>query len=683
MKKMRKVLATAATVLAVSLLAPTAAFAQGGTGGGIGGGSGGDTSQGDWHWRSSAYDESGKAWNEFLEKNGVSEKTALREVNSRVGETKVCEESKVVWWIADKRGKWTFNYTGRTDTRGGSDVWHPRKSYGRAPLQGEADAFRKWDREENGNKFKSKPGYTIICSGAFDVPDKTWTETTEKVVGKEVTTEDFNEQYSWYTQVTPGLLINGEDPIGENNLHPQKSKVTKTAYGELWDKVKNKKVKPNAEELTKLVKDAKAKDAKSSRQTVDLDAQNKAGMAEGGILNVTEQTRYAKMSVSTTVVTIRTTTCNFTQEWDYDKKKWKDATKECSDKDHKEESSTRSVTQGTLKNTGFWQLLSVHCNLDEFNALVNSSKDITVQDSGDPSKGVSAVAVTKKYDQTPAQLPFGQSTNSNAAQAATGDLGFFDKECPFNCRAEGDGATDKNGAADNVGAKGNKGNKYGAKADDGVNSNYYELFRDNETTTIKPDVWFPASSGVVDYDGHAPLSTTITRDADGTPELGKFVKITTDDGKKLFTAEDNAPVTQKNYSVDTFSTATATQLAGLVEGVTVKSSWASEDARPQIFNFKWEYAPTVSMKVPTAGLGFGAGSGKQTIGSSSTLKTAVEGKCVGQYGTGEGYDTSSIAKNSGTGTSNEVDGKILGEAGKDAAKDPTNLVVKFIRSASE
>ena len=153
MKKMRKVLATAATVLAISLLAPTAAFAQGGTGGGIGGGSGGDTSQGDWHWRSSAYDESGKAWNEFLEKNGVSEKTALREVNSRVGETQVCEESKVVWWIADKRGKWTFNYTGRTDTRGGSDVWHPRKSYGRAPLQGEADAFRKWDREENGNKI--------------------------------------------------------------------------------------------------------------------------------------------------------------------------------------------------------------------------------------------------------------------------------------------------------------------------------------------------------------------------------------------------------------------------------------------------------------------------------------------------------------------------------------------------
>lgn len=683
MKKMRKVLAAASAALAISLLAPTAAFAGGGTGGGIGGGDGGDTSQGGWHWRSAAYDETGKAWTEFLEKSGVSEKTALKEVNGRVGETQVCEESKVVWWIADKRGKWTFNFTGQTDSRGGSDVWHPRKSYGRAPLKGEADAFRKWDREENGNKFKDKPGYTIICSGAFDVPDKTWTEKTEKVVGKKVTTEDFNEQYSWYTQVTPGLLDNGTDPIGEDNLHSQKSKVTKTAYGELWDKVKTKKIKPNASELTKLVKEAKAKDAKASRQTLNLDAQNKAGMAEGGILNVTEQTRYAKMSVATTVVTIRTTTCNFTQEWDYDKKKWKPATKECSDKDHKEESSTRSVTQGTLKNTGFWQLLSVHCNLDAFNALVNSSEDITVKDSGDSSKGISAVAVTKKYDQIPSQLPFGQSSNSNAAQAATGELGFFDKECPFNCRVEGDGASEKNGADDNVGEKGNKGNKYGAKADDGVNSNYYELFRDNEATTIKPDVWFPANSAVVDYDGHEPLSTTITRNEDGTPKLGEFVTITTDKGKKLFVADDNAPVTQKNYSVDTFSTTTATQLAGLVEGVTVKSSWASEDARPYIFNFKWEYAPVVSTKVPTTGLGFGGGSGKQTIGSSSTLKTTVDGKCVGQYGTDKGYDTSTIAKGTGTGTSNEVDGKILGESGKDAASDPTNLVVKFIRSASE
>lgn len=694
----RKVLAIGAVSTLLAIALPTTAFAD--TTGGTGGGGGGN---GVWtaaqEWRSVKGDSKTNSYTKFIndqELNTPYLEDRLRSKNIDIG---LCKRSNVIWYLRSTESRiWAFNYTGATHGSGwlGKDgnngsggkagtIENPAKKIGTAPAPEEVTAFKNWDKQHNGTSINKKPGYVVICSGAFDLPDRKSSKTTVTDTKKD-NSATFTEPYSWSSEVKRQITVGGKDPIGVNNLNNQKGSNVKSNYGALYDSLntsKDKGVSPA--DLKKKVAEALKKDATKTHGSVDLNAGNKAGMAEGGVLNVYEQTRMATVTAKQTVTTKKTEKCEYIQKWDTSKNAYGPMQKvSCKSTTATSNKSTVTKKSGTLKNSGFWQMLSVHCNQAELDALLKSGS-YKVVNTGDASKGISAVLYTNKVTSQPSKLEFGDATNSNAAKAKSGKLAFYDKECPFDCtpsKATKDGASDKNGAITNVGGKN--------AISKGTNTNAFEFFRDNEKNRISLDVWYPKSSGVVSYKGQAPLTTTIARTATGTPGLvptktsgGQFAMTTLPtskdpDGVALFTGKATA-TNQKNWNKSTFSNSTATMFSGLQRTFDVQSTWASEKGKPQVFNAKWEYAPTVSTKVFSTGIGFGAKSAQKT-GSLATLSTAIEGKCYANFGASQ-LDTKALfQKNTGTGTTNNLD-KTLAQ-GVDA-KNSTNFLVNFVRSTTE
>lgn len=699
---LRKVLRATAAAMIISLAVPVSAFAD--TGGGIGGGGSTGNLTGAISWKSFAYNQSGAAYEALVRESGMSQANVDQQIQQRVGNLEVCKRSNVIWYINhNAQNKWVYNYS-YTPTHG--EKWdNNSKAYGtienpaiksgdRAPSDAEVNAFKSWDRDKNGNKIDQKPGYTIICSGAFTMPDKEW-QTSNSVSKDDVQTVSYTYPYTWSTEIKRQISQNGIDPIGENNLHDQKGGSTKSNFGALWDSLNtNQNQGLNPEQLKTAVDDAVQKDKTIDHSKITLDEKNKAGMAEGGVLNVYEQTKFATVSTSQTTTTVTTTICKYVQKWDSGQGQYGPVQETCNSTDAVSKRSTADKTSGTLKNTGFWQMLSVHCNQEGFNALIASDPNITVIDSGDPTKAISAVAHTKKYDVQPAKLDFGDNTNGDANKSATGNLGFYDKECPFDCTAAstGSGATSANGANANKGsnsedAKVVENGKYGANSE-GHSNNSFEYFRDNSKHNISVDVWYPKNVNGVSYNGSAPLTTTVTRWAEGTPgttgqDGGKFT-MKTAAGKDLFTGKDD-PKTQKNWDTTTFSNSSSTILEGLARDFTVQSTWASDGNKPQVLNVKYEYAPTVATKVKGTNLGFGNG-GSQAVGGDVSVNAQIQGKCYVNYGTDSQVNTvKPFHDNTGTGTTNGLDGTLV-EGPKDGgnANDlQSNLKVNFVRSTTE
>lgn len=693
--KLRKVMVSAvALVASITVVAPTAAFAAGGdTGGGTGGGSSGGSQRGA-QWASIAYAKPGKAYDKFIDKAGYRKSHTDKQIKKRVGDINICKRSNVIWYI--KSGSnWTFNYDGATHGKrwhGSGTIENPKTKYNRGPTDSEVRAFKIWDKEENGKIVNKKPGYTIICSGAFAMPDKTRKTISKKSDTKEKDPYTVTKPYSWSTEIKPqNIGESGPDPIGKDNLRTQKSKNQITNYGKLWKDLNTKNIdKLKPADVKKKVNAALKKDKNLEHMQLDLSNTNKKGMAEGGILNVYERTRLATITATEKVTTVTTTTCIYTQKWNMKKGEYNKETKKCSDKKDKSSKTTLKKEKGSLENTGFWQMLSVHCNKVEFDALAKAIGKGKVVQQGDSAKGIAAVIYTKKYNKQPSQLDFGDHENPNKAKAATGKIGFFDKECPFDCTPSSDtkdGASDKNGATKNVESTGKvtKDGKYGATSEKHTN-NFFEFFRDNEEKNVSVDVWYPKSNSNVKYSGSAPLSTTIVRDPNGTPgvsgtEGGKFT-MKTKSGKELF-KKDAETTNQKNWeNGKEFSNSNATLLKGLHREFLVKATWASDTGKPQVINTKWEYKADVSSNILANEVGFGV-KGAQEKGKTAKVATPIEGKCYSNFGTQDQFDTTELFhKNTGTDSTNGLDKNIIEKSEKPSEKK-TNLVFNFVRSTTE
>lgn len=698
--KLRKVMVSAVALAAsITVVAPTAAFAADGgdTGGGTGGGSSGGSQRGA-QWASIAYAKPGKAYDKFIDKAGYRKSHTDKQIKKRVGDINICKRSNVIWYIKSE-SNWTFNYDGATHGKrwnGSGTIENPKTKYNRGPTDAEVRAFKIWDKEENGKIVNKKPGYTIICSGAFAMPDKTRKTTSKKSDTKGKKPYTATEPYSFSTEIKPQSIgKNGSDPIGgkKNQLETQKSKTKMTNYGNLikeLKKTKGKGLKPA--DVKKKVKAALDKDKKLDHMQLDLSPNNKAGMAEGGILNVYENSMKATVTAREFVTTSTTTTCIYTQKWNMKKGKYDKETKKCSDKKEKTSKTSVSTNPPTQGPGGFWQMLAVHCNKVEFDALAKAIGEDRIVQQGDSAKGIAAMIHTKKYAQQPSKdkLDFGSESNPNKAKAATGKIGFFDKECPFDCTPSldtKDGASDKNGATKNVESTGKvtKDGKYGATSEKHTN-NFFEFFRDNEEKSVSVDVWYPKSNSNVKYSGAAPLSTTIVRDPNGTPgvsgtEGGKFT-MKTKSGKELF-KKDAETTNQKNWeNGKEFSNSNATLLKGLHREFLVKATWASDTGKPQVINTKWEYKADVSSNILANEVGFGV-KGAQEKGKTAKVSTPIEGKCYSNFGTQDQFDTTELFhKNTGTDSTNELDKNIIEKSEKPSEKK-TNLVFNFVRSTTE
>lgn len=556
--------------------------------------------------------------------------------------------------------------------------------------------------------------------------------------------------YSLSATVAPEIVVSGndvkgrpigKDPIGANNLNSQVSGASMTALGKLWNELQKDSLysTSNSEASIDLIAKYKARfdaaiaqDAANARPTIDLNTDNQVGMAEGGVLNVSEFGVPLKVNLTSKATHYELQARSWEEwsisgirygSWQQAKSRgdgaWLDPKsktlwdKRANEKDGRWTSylNRTSHSQATQKQLGFWQMISVNCNLAEFEALQTAFKTLTVvnmqPNSGDTKGAYSIVAHTPLQGKRPTEKVLGKSNVKNhAAINRTSKLGFYDKECPYACTPSNDvskGASEANNAVNNIGASGfnattSKG-KYGnVVLKDNVNSSALELFRDGNAVALTPDVWYPLSANGVTYNGQAPKSTIISRWAVGSPNLTTmkgansleevFKATANSQGTNvtLFTTDRKGSYSAKNDQAETvalFSSETLARVPGLAKDVAVSGVWASEDKRPQVLNMKWEYNPTLTKTAPIVNIGRMSLNHGGVSFTAGQVSTRVDGICVGEFGTtatSKPVDVvKSVASNTGSGTTTKWPVSFTGNAKTDAQA----LVLKFIRAVGE
>lgn len=679
------------------VVSPTAAAFD--NSGGLGGGAGGGTV-------SSAYWVSAtgsNAYEVFKSRSGQGN-TFESKLQRSGADINICKRSNVIWWVQASGGFWVHNWTGATHgprTSVGASIEGPYSVSGRPPTGSEVNQFLTWDYWSNGHKVDSRPGYTVICGGAFLKQDE-WRKYTQDRETRDEEHYEIAHNYAIISTVTP-RKIDGQYPGGGE--YESQTNVTKTNFGKLYDSLANG-TSLSPEQVKQQVEEAVSKDRSSLiDSSVGLSDKNKAAFAKGGILDVSQFQQKATLSVSRT-------TRHWQQRDCWDKRTWNSywgtwnawENTSCSEWHNVYDNigaTGVTKTNQTPQKISFFQMISVHCNKDAFDALVNATGS-EVYSEGNAEKGISAVAKSPEQykGRWLTHADFGDAQNPNQAAADSAHMGFFDKECPFDCTSssgKSDGASDKNDAVNNKGTSGtsSNGGLNGAQSES-ISTNSFEMFRDNKMRDIRIDTWYPKSDNVVHYNGEAPKTTTISRWSEGTPDItgkngGKFTMLATkgtqdQTGKQLFGGGSSPAANQRNWDKGLFSNSTASLIDGFYNNFKVGASWASEEGRPQVLNVKWEYAPEVSTRIPER-LGFeasGDGSKWNEVYRKSVEKTApIEGKCYANFGTEQSGGTKDLFRdNTGTGTTNSIDGRIIGGTDNPSTVS-TNVVINFVRSTTE
>ena len=662
--------------------------------GGVGGGAGGGTV-------SYAYWAAATGPNAFqvFKSKAAQGNTFESKLAASGADINICKRSNVIWWVHtnSQGGFWVNNWNGYTHGPHSSVSYainSPWTFSGRPPTGAEYNQFLTWDYWKNGRKVNNRPGYTVICGGAFIQADqhRSHTEWNNKSNAENATVYD---TYAYVTSVNP-VKIEGQYPGGGE--YESQSSTRKTNFGKWYDSLGGSvsglsvdQIKAKTAELAKL-------DKADSQSAVTLSDKNQTAFAKGGILNVSEHKVKAKIDFHRTRTDTMRRECSEKRTWNAYWGTWNawqstGCTQWVKTGTSWSPTTVAKSTQ-TPENVGFYQMISVHCNKDAFDALVNGTNS-TVVSEGDPEHGISAVATTQKYDKQPSHPDYGDKSNPNSAAAATGTYGFFDKECPYDCTSSPDpshGASKDNDAVNNHGTSGATSVGLNGASSDKVETNSFEFFRDNNPRNIRIDTWYPKSNNTVRYNGHAPVTTTISRWVEGTPDItgnngGKFTLAAR--GKNntkvnVFSDKNTQAPTQRNWNKGTFSNQTASVIDGFHNSFDANASWASEEGKPQVLNFKWEYAPDVVTRFPVT-LGFSRSGDTSTPYTTDVVdKTAaIEGKCYASFGTDQARATKDLFRdNTGTGTKNNIDGTII-----DGTENPswvgTNIVINFVRSTTE
>lgn len=527
---------------------------------------------------------------------------------------------------------------------------------------------------------------------------------------------------AWNTSVAPEIRdAEGKDPIGKNNLHAQMSSK-ESHYGRLVREIATSG-QGNYDAKRVQLEQALSRDAAEGHANLELDAANKEGLAEGGVLSVNEHTstRTVTLNQNWSESRSRSYTCDYKAGTEgrelatpancvYDG--WSGWSEDNGSRSH-------SLTAGlvTPQNTAFWQIVSVHCNPEELDAALAAygipGRDYTIISQNRVDDGVTTVLHTTSRSERPTGSNvkvFGVNTNANAALARTGQVGFYDMHCGAQCLTDpnGAGASTDNGAKSNVSVNSNRSDSYtkGGAVFDGSNSSYFEMFRDNDDRRIKLNMAYPNVDGTsLDYEGQAPIATTVSLWNGSTPDTkasngGQFrmAAVNSAGSQKLFTGNAQ-PAQQTNFTladssrpVQTFSGPTATKLRGAFQNFDVAATWASEKDAPVVLNVKWEYQPTTVVTFPST-VGFDANRRATTVSGTATQKIDVD--CYATFGQNESVPNGYVAsRDTGSGDDsrlygpmkrNTVDANVLAPtmSGSSAHQNEHNLVIRFVRGVAE
>lgn len=275
------------------------------------------------------------------------------------------------------------------------------------------------------------------------------------------------------------------------------------------------------------------------------------------------------------------------------------------------------------------------------------------------------------------------STNWNTSGANSGQIDpTYTKECPFDCVADTSVVRSniRKGVANDPQAPGDTrtSNDILAKDAYGVqvwpnkngqdpdlngpykaNTSHMQFFRNNEWNYFTVDRWAPASTDGIRYDGGDAKSTTIVRNADGTPWMANGTRLTNMDAnaggwKPLFNG-NGVVVNQWASSInDRFDTKTSNQIGGQATQFRIKSAWATENGKPLKFNVKWEYEVDNTVRTPTVWKIRNNGTNLDTVSVASVTTvdqtTKVDGKCDSQFNrAGQVYQDHTYYAQQGTG----------------------------------
>lgn len=727
------------------------------TGGGIGGNGSGSPYK---EWTTARSDSFGTAWQKFnlysksINPNAFFTSSAL---TAKGMDPDDCVNSDLIWWLStrgvDKAWypsgpefpyvespykSWDSTFPGAThgsawENRGSKNgipyskgsIESPTTNYGAKPSLQEINKFKEWDQNTNSGLIDTSPGYVVICSGSFKDgtgKDKEWQDVETKTENND--TNELTGPISWATVLSPETNNGFFDPIGANNLHIQPGLPVVTEYGKVVAEVVSRAAnvagaigaclasggficlpKPSdiiffAQAIPRAKKAIEKDKTTTEHSKAIMDPINQYGMAEGGVMNVTEYSVYASLRGKLNSVKNSERTCDYKQRWNAVTNSYGPKEKTCGPwREVKQNNGSISdILPGLVQTTGFWQMMTVHGNKKGIDELLDSDPDLIYKANNlDPSGNISATVLTKKYNTRPINVPLGNAQSPSKVKAKTGTVAFYDKEVPYLCTSlpiiKGNGSRDNvTLTADSAKALTRGGAVNNGENGDNKVSNFFEFFRDNEQRNVKVDVWYPVILPSVLYAFEKPITTTITRDSSGTPSVdgdngGRFTMKSTNGDVKLFTADDN-PMEQKNWDSTLFSRTNVTKLQGLHNEFKVQSTWASDNNKPQIFNIKYEYNPLVSNMLPTLNIGFKA-RGEKDEGISTPVVSKIEGKCMANYNHVDNLFLNKdmkdqIHKNTGSGTANNLDNRIIdGSKGINSRLDGTSLVINFIRSTTE
>lgn len=280
------------------------------------------------------------------------------------------------------------------------------------------------------------------------------------------------------------------------------------------------------------------------------------------------------------------------------------------------------------------------------------------------------------------QIQWGSTTwNTNGANSGQIDPSYT-KECPFDCVADTSVVRSniRKGVANDPQAPGDTrtSNDILAKDAYGVqvwpnkngqdpdltrpykaNTSHMQFFRNNEWNYFTVDRWAPASTDGIRYNGGDAKSTTIVRNADGTPWMANGTRLTNMDAnaggwKPLFNGNGNVVNQWASSTNDRFDTKTSNQIGGQATQFRIKSAWATENGKPLKFNVKWEYEVDNTVRTPTVWKirSHGTNLDAVSVASVTTVDqtTKVDGKCDSQFNrAGQVYQDHTYYAQQGTG----------------------------------
>lgn len=591
--------------------------AAGGSGGGNGGGTGGLGA-----WRQ-IYGAPGKqeAWNKFYAAaaktsdyqypGGFGGQWVINQVTragNNYGNSKLlsqCQNSRYIWYYSSSAtpNAWYTLEAGTTH----------KASWIGSRNSSDWNDFLSW-----GGSNWNKGTTVIICSGSYEALTREVKTTEKKVVKDSVT---LTGEYSGKSQLAPlatqdyNSYSAAERAEWAGSHETQSSPESKTSFATWYDKNLSNIKKLNTLTGTAYTKlrDQLEKEGKAAKTTtvpspnITMSTKNRGGFSQGGIFNLQNASRPAKVVLSDQITQTRTKTqkqkMNASGSWVNNGSATYTAWK--NDTSSAKNSSPSETELVSLSPNKFWQMINALCNETGMSGVKSSVSGIKDDSTVLSSKTMRTPVYTKM-----AQQPLGDPKNSTKVLKETAYDPFYKDmvSCPIDCVTDPSGASNNSDAKNNVqnsgtlndGTYGVQGEVTNGSKTSVVSSNTFTFFRDNANHNIRFDIWYPkvsvANSGLT-ITSTKPVYTRIFWDKTGTPNSSIFT--VSSNGKTLLTGEDIKK--GKGYST-----------SGELNRIDVASSWASDNNKSHKVNINWTYQPTASNVVYTTVNGTGGASNKVT-----------------------------------------------------------------------